>query len=105
MLDKSLMSIFRMQHPGDCSGMYWRHDPRNNNHSTFAGPPEWPRNGSLLRGIVIEIPSAPQGSLKWLQVFEDQQAHSKEWIPTPKCWMQFEQHGLLLHEYKEELKH
>ena len=48
---------------------------------------------------VVEVPSKPQGSLLWLKVAEYQPAGG-QWQPTPNCWMQFEQEGLLLHEAK-----
>lgn len=45
------------------------------------------------------MPSKPQGSLLWLKVAEYQPSGG-QWQPTPNCWMQFEQEGLLLHETK-----
>jgi hypothetical protein len=46
--------------------MYWRKDPMKGKNS-FAGPPDWPRNGALLKGVVHELPSKPENSLKWLE--------------------------------------
>lgn len=90
---------FTMRHPGHCSGMYWRADPSTGKPS-FTGPPDWPRNGAVLRGNVKEFPLKPENSFKWLEVTEYQQSGSKEWVSTPNCWMQFDQGGLLLHEEK-----
>ena len=95
----STSGSFVMKHPGSCSGMYWRADPTKGK-SSFAGPPDWPRNGAVLKGDVEEYADKPEGSLKWLKVSEFKQAGSTEWIPTPNCWMQFDQSGTLLHEQK-----
>lgn len=93
------LRTYLMKHPGSCTGMYWRTDPTSKAPTSFNGPPDWPRNGSLLRGEVVEVPSKPQGSLLWLKVAEYQPKGGK-WEKTPNCWMQFEQEGLLLHETK-----
>lgn len=95
----STSGSFTMKHPGHCSGMYWRADPSSGKPS-FTGPPDWPRNGAVLRGNVREYPLKPENSFKWLEVTEYQQSGSKEWVSTPNCWMQFDQGGLLLHEKK-----
>ena len=90
---------FVMKHPGHCTGMYWRSDPTKGKASS-SGPPDWPRNGAVLRGEVKEFADMPEGSLKWLEVSEYKQAGSAEWVKTPNCWMQFEQNGALLHAEK-----
>ena len=46
--------------------MYWRKDPKQG--GSFSGPPEWPMNGAVLKGIVHEFANKPEGSLKWLEV-------------------------------------
>ena len=78
--------------------MLWRQDPRGGPRST--SQPEWPRNGAVLRGQVQVLDSPVQGNLNWLQCVEFQQAGSDKFVPTPGCWMQFDQGGLLLHEKK-----
>eukprot|EP00741_Cyanophora_paradoxa_P021446 tig00021352_g20703.t1 len=84
-------SEFVLRHPGSCTGMYWRKDPKTG--GTFAGPPEWPRNGAILRGIVHETPTG-----KFLQVSEYKQAGATSFEKTPDgTFMPFDQGGLLLH--------
>ena len=62
------LKIFRLQHPGSCTGMYWRADPRISKKTT-AGPPDWPRNGALLKGSVHDFSdSMPEESQFWLEV-------------------------------------
>jgi hypothetical protein len=68
--------------------------------STKLGPPDWPRNGAVLKGEVREFANKPEDSLKWLEVSEYKQAGSDVFVKTPDCWMQFEQGGLLLHKHK-----
>ena len=92
----STSGSFVMKHPGHCTGMYWRADPTKGK-SSFAGPPDWPRNGAVLKGEVREFADKPESSLKWLEVSEYKQAGTEEWVKTPNCWMQFDQNGLLLH--------
>lgn len=102
------VKVFRMKHPGTCSGMFWRDDPRTDanivqkviSKVTGGSKPDWPRNGSLLKGRVFEVSSRPQGSLRWLEVTEFRQKDSTEWVPAPGCFMQFEQGGDLLFEEK-----
>lgn len=88
-----------LRHPGSCTGMYWRADPTKGK-SSFAGPPDWPRNGAVLRGELKEFLDKPESSLKWLEVSEYKQCGSSDWVKTPNCWMQFDQGGTLLHEEK-----
>ena len=45
--------IYRVQHPGTCSGMFWRDDPRPGAASKASSKPDWPRNGALLKGMSI----------------------------------------------------
>jgi hypothetical protein len=96
-LQMSSVQTFTMRHPGGCTGMYWRSDPRQGK-STSAGPPDWPRNGAILKGIVHEFPNKPEGSLKWLEVQEYKQAGGSDFVKTDGKWMQFDQGGILLHE-------
>lgn len=90
-----LEGTFKMRHPGHCSGMYWRNEPKKG--GSFSSPPDWPKNGALLKGTVHEVPARPENSLFWLEVKEYMQAGSSSWTKTPNCWMQFEQGGFLLH--------
>jgi len=94
---EKVLKTFRMQHAGTCTGMYWRGDPRLG-RKTWGEPPEWPRNGAVLRGTVHSFDSKPEDSELWLEVADYKQAGSDVWVPTPNCWMQFDQHGPLLHE-------
>ena len=97
---EAALRVFRMQHAGTCTGMYWRRNPTKGK-STFGDNPEWPRNGALLKGIVHEFPEKPEDSLLWLEVKAYQQEGKQDWVNTPEdCWMQFDQHGPLLHEVK-----
>jgi len=76
--------------------MYWRNHPSKG--GSFSSPPDWPRNGALLRGVIHEFPAKPESSLRWLEVKDYKpSASAAAFIPTPNCWMQFEQHGPLLH--------
>jgi hypothetical protein len=95
----SSSTTYVMRHPGHCTGMYWRADPMKGK-SSFPGPPDWPRNGALLKGDIKEFVEKPENSLKWLEVSEYKQRGSEEWVKTPNCWMQFDQGGTLLHEQK-----
>ena len=73
------------------SGMYWRKDPRSGGGS-FSGPPEWPRNGAELKGVVHEVPSKPEDCAQWLEVSSYKQAGTDSWVETPGCWMQVRPH-------------
>ena len=86
---------FELRHPGTCSGMFWRKDPRPDQlKCKQKGNKDWPRNGSILEGMVHELPD-----MKWLQVVQWKQAGSSTWITGCEgLWMQFEQGGLLLHK-------
>ena len=91
---------YLLKHGGGCTGMFWRNDPTKGK-STFRGPPDWPRNGAILKGKVRKIPEQPEKSLYWLQVKEYQQAEGSVFEKTPEdCWMQFNQDGILLHPQK-----
>ena len=88
-----------MRHPGTCTGMYWRASP-SKGKQTFRGPPDWPRNGAILKGYVRKLSEQPEKSLYWLQVKEYQQADGSGFEKTPEdCWMQFNQEGILLHPH------
>lgn len=75
---------FRVSH-GGCSGSFWRGNPL-----TGAGPPNgkrWPRNGSMLKGVVVVAPSGQ----KHLRVVEMQPAGKKEWEEVDDGkWMPFD---------------
>ena len=82
--------VLKLQHPGTCTGMYWRGDP-----VTKASPPtndNWPKNGALLKGagpIVV-------GGEKYFKVFEIQQAGTAEFKKVPEgTYMLYEQGGKL----------
>ena len=89
----SLVETYKLQHPGTCSGMFWRGDPRPNAVKVKQiGNDSWPRNGSLLKGTVHELPD-----MKWLEVTSWKQVNSDKWIDNCQgIWMQFDQGGLLL---------
>jgi hypothetical protein len=77
--------------------MFWREDPRKG-VSKSSGPPAYPRNGSVLKGIVHNIDSRPEGSSKWLEVHEYKPVGSSNWVNAEGKWIQFEQGGPVLHE-------
>jgi len=84
--------VFKLQHPGTCTGMFWRNNP--DGQEKQLGGDDWPRNGSLLKGIVHTRPD-----MRWLQVSAWKPAETNDWIHGCKgLWMPFEQGGLLLHE-------
>ena len=64
--------------------MYWRKDPKVG--GTFSGPPEWPRNGAILKGVEHHISGA-----RWLEVQEFKANSSAAFEKTPGCWMPFDQ--------------
>eukprot|EP00053_Salpingoeca_punica_P002867 m.39924 g.39924 ORF g.39924 m.39924 type:complete len:97 (+) comp11823_c0_seq1:52-342(+) len=85
---------FKLQHPGTCTGMFWRTDPRpGQTPVSQLGGADWPRNGSLLHGYVHTLPD-----MKWLQVTKWRPVGTAVWIVGQGLWMPFEQGGLLLHE-------
>lgn len=84
------VAAFKLQHPGTCTGMFWRGDPRS---SGSAPSGEWPRNGSILHGHVHK----DVGGDDWLQVTEWSQAGKTSLSKAPGAWMPFHQGGLLLH--------
>ena len=99
-MENAILRVFKLQHAGTCTGMFWRRNPLKGK-STFGENPEWPRNGALLKGIIHDFAEKPEHSQHWLEVKEYQQAGTSTWVGTPEdCWMQFEQEGPLLHEVK-----
>eukprot|EP00957_Ditylum_brightwellii_P028486 2150811-Ditylum_brightwellii.AAC.1 len=43
------LESYKLRHPGTCSGMFWRKDPRPDASSRKQkGGEDWPRNGSIL---------------------------------------------------------
>ena len=89
----------KLQHPGSCTGMFWRGAPPGLQHrAAGAGAqPDWPRNGAILTGFVHELPKAHDGNTQWLEVVEFVPAGTAKAHPTPDCWMPFTQGGALLH--------
>jgi hypothetical protein len=83
--------IYLLQHPGSCTGMFWRGNPE-----TGSAPPSndnWPRNGSLLKGVPITVKGE-----EYLKVSSFQQAGSSEFVSVEEgTYMLFYQGGLLLH--------
>jgi hypothetical protein len=83
----------RLQHPGTCSGMYWRGDP-----FTGAAAPNnsnWPKNGAILKGTG---PHSAKGE-DHFKVSEFQQAGTVGFVAVPEgTWMPYNQGGLLLHK-------
>mmetsp|Transcript_2091 Transcript_2091/g.4893 ORF Transcript_2091/g.4893 Transcript_2091/m.4893 type:complete len:91 (+) Transcript_2091:79-351(+) len=85
---------YRLQHPGSCTGMFWRADPRPGAEQEQRGNAEWPRNGSILEGIEEQL-----GGETWLQVTRWKQANKEAWVEDcAGLWMPFHQGGLLLHK-------
>ena len=64
--------------------MYWRKDPKVG--GTVSGPPDWPRNGAILKGVEHEVQGA-----RWLEVQEFKSSGSAPFVKTPGCWMPFDQ--------------
>ncbi|KAJ0390399.1 hypothetical protein P43SY_011918 [Pythium insidiosum] len=85
---------YKLQHPGSCSGMFWRQDPRPNAvKGKQVGGAEWPRNGSILIGEEHDV-----GGVKYLEVASWKQAGGGSFIEGCQgLWMLFDQGGLLLH--------
>eukprot|EP01115_Flamella_aegyptia_P014115 TRINITY_DN784_c0_g1_i3.p1 TRINITY_DN784_c0_g1~~TRINITY_DN784_c0_g1_i3.p1 ORF type:complete len:93 (-),score=27.73 TRINITY_DN784_c0_g1_i3:174-452(-) len=90
-----MSETFVLQHPGSCSGMFWRKDPRGVD-SIQKGGNDWPRNKSLLEGHTHKNLS---DDMDWLEVTRWKQAGSEEWVEDcQNLFMPFEQGGLLLHK-------
>ena len=68
-MQAAIQRIFKLQHQGTCTGMFWRRDPRKGK-STYGDNPDWPRNGAILKGVVHEFPEYYEESLQWLEVSE-----------------------------------
>ena len=64
--------------------MYWRKDPKLG--GTFPGPPDWPRNGAILKGMEHDVKGE-----RWLEVQEVKASSSAPWVKAPGCWMPFDQ--------------
>ncbi|MFQ3225962.1 MAG: hypothetical protein ACI8Z5_002231 [Lentimonas sp.] len=78
--------------------MYWRGAPPTLTHRLTGAQPDWPRNGAVLRGFVHELSNAHEGNTQWLEVMEiSPSGDLDQFVPSPECWMQFTQGGLLLH--------
>jgi len=93
-MDSDKILTFRMQHPGTCTGMFWRGDPIKK-----LSPPSndnWPRNGAVLKGTVHRV-----GDMDWLKVTECQNSGESSFSKVPEgTWMQFDQGGPVLHPVK-----
>ena len=79
--------------------MFWRGAPSGLVHrgDDGGGQPDWPRNGSILRGVVHTLATPAEGTdPRILEVLEYQPASGKRFYPTPGCWMIFDQSGPLL---------
>ncbi|GLD96175.1 hypothetical protein PINS_up004853 [Pythium insidiosum] len=85
---------YKLQHPGSCSGMFWRQDPRPNATKVKQiGGAEWPRNGSILVGEEHDV-----NGVKYLEVSSWKPAGASSFIEGCQgLWMLFDQGGLLLH--------
>mmetsp|Transcript_26712 Transcript_26712/g.44654 ORF Transcript_26712/g.44654 Transcript_26712/m.44654 type:complete len:127 (+) Transcript_26712:155-535(+) len=85
------LKMVRLQHPGSCSGMFWRGDPE-----TGARPPSndnWPKNGAILQGTG---PHWVKG-VAYFKVSALQQAGKKGFKKIPEgTWMLYDQGGKLL---------
>ena len=91
-MDQSAEKTLKLQHPGTCTGMFWRGDPFSN--ASAPTNDNWPRNGALLRGFG-PFPT-PKGN--FFKVTSFQQAGTSGFQPVPEgTWMPYEQGGLLLH--------
>eukprot|EP00293_Proteomonas_sulcata_P020480 CAMPEP_0184296976 /NCGR_PEP_ID=MMETSP1049-20130417/7921_1 /TAXON_ID=77928 /ORGANISM="Proteomonas sulcata, Strain CCMP704" /LENGTH=48 /DNA_ID= /DNA_START= /DNA_END= /DNA_ORIENTATION= len=41
------VQTYTLKHPGSCSGMFWRDDPRPDAKRVSGGKPDWPKNGAV----------------------------------------------------------
>ena len=57
--------------------MFWRSDPTG--ETKLAGNDNWPRDGAILRGTVVEV-----NGEKWLLTKEVKQKGSDQWKPAPE---------------------
>ena len=97
------LESFTLNHPGSCSGMFWRDAPPNTGlaHSLSGTKPDWPRNGAVLQGHVHKLDAPVGGNYRWLEVTGVKPGgHEAAFAATPNCWMPFEQNGLVLHRFK-----
>eukprot|EP00047_Mylnosiga_fluctuans_P017151 m.59201 g.59201 ORF g.59201 m.59201 type:complete len:94 (-) comp6947_c0_seq2:86-367(-) len=90
-----MSQTYKLQHPGTCTGMFWRADPRGSGGKQVGGD-DWPRNGSFLTGVKHTLPGTKEGP-EWLEVSEWTPAGSTTKITAHGLWMPFNQGGLLLH--------
>mmetsp|Transcript_8097 Transcript_8097/g.13467 ORF Transcript_8097/g.13467 Transcript_8097/m.13467 type:complete len:96 (+) Transcript_8097:49-336(+) len=87
--------VMMLQHPGSCSGMFWRGDPESGK-----APPtndNWPRNGAILQG------TGPHrfGNENFMKVTAIQQAGKKGFLPVAEgTYMLYDQGGPVLHPVK-----
>mmetsp|Transcript_16743 Transcript_16743/g.28927 ORF Transcript_16743/g.28927 Transcript_16743/m.28927 type:complete len:130 (+) Transcript_16743:2101-2490(+) len=91
---KKMSESYKLQHPGSCTGMFWREDPRKDvKKEKQVGADDWPRNGSILTGKTHKVDGED-----WLEVNSWKQANSETKIDSKGTWMPFQQGGLLLHK-------
>jgi hypothetical protein len=77
----------KKRRPG-CTGMFWRPDPTG--ATKLANNNEWPRDGALLRGTIVEVSNSNANSnansngKKWLLTKEIKQKGSSQWVAAPE---------------------
>eukprot|EP01134_Creolimax_fragrantissima_P007749 CFRG7749T1 len=58
-------AVFKLLHPGSCTGMFWRPNPQNSKEEKIGGD-DWPRNGSLVTIYVVgALSSSGHNSYYW----------------------------------------
>lgn len=75
MLSEDIQEVSLLKQRPGCTGMFWRGDPTG--QKKLASNNDWPRDGSKLRGKVVEVDGA-----KWLLATEVQQ-EGKGWVAAP----------------------
>lgn len=88
---------YKLQHPGSCTGMFWRKNPvENEAKGDQIGNKDWPKNGAILYGEKLNVKGED-----WLKVSKWRQMNSN-WInDCNEIWMPFDQGGTLLHSISE----
>ena len=76
--------------------MFWRGNPLTN--TSHSNPSEnWPRNGAVLKGTIVELDKPKEHNLRWLKVEQIMQKDGAFIAAPNDSWMIFEQEGTLLH--------
>eukprot|EP00578_Thalassiosira_sp_NH16_P026584 CAMPEP_0181088172 /NCGR_PEP_ID=MMETSP1071-20121207/6647_1 /TAXON_ID=35127 /ORGANISM="Thalassiosira sp., Strain NH16" /LENGTH=104 /DNA_ID=CAMNT_0023170075 /DNA_START=200 /DNA_END=514 /DNA_ORIENTATION=+ len=75
MLSEDIQEVSLLKRHSGCTGMFWRADPTG--QTKLANNNNWPRDGSKLRGKVVEVDGA-----KWLLATEVRQ-EGKDWVKAP----------------------